>query len=411
MVYLRVVGVTFAYQSIEALRDVELEVDEGELVGVVGPNGAGKTTLLKTVAGVLKPKVGAVYIGEREVAEMSPREVAKKVGVVPQEPTTYFGFTVFDVVMMGRNPHLGRLSLESQRDYEVVRKALEATNTLHLANRRITELSGGERQRVFIARALAQEPKVLLLDEPVANLDIAYQLETMQLLRKLVDGGIAALAVSHDLNLVSRFCDKVVMLKDGRVVAAGSSGEVLTVENIRRVFGVDVAVRRHPTTNALYVIPLKPVKRFRKVGKRVHVVCGGGSGEPVLHELVERGYDVSAGVLNVLDTDYQVCQDLGIEVVSEAPFSPISEEAVKRNLEAMASADILVLVPTPFGQGNLKNLQALVETAERGKPVVILGNRWGERWDFTGGRATELLRKLKSLGARTVSSVDELESL
>ena len=411
MAYLRVVGVTFAYQSIEVLRDVELEVDEGELVGVVGPNGAGKTTLLKTVAGVLRPKVGAVYIGEREVAEMSPREIAKKVGVVPQEPTTYFGFTVFDVVMMGRNPHLGRLSLESQRDYEVVRKALEATNILHLANRRITELSGGERQRVFIARALAQEPKVLLLDEPVANLDIAYQLETMQLLRKLVDGGIAALAVSHDLNLVSRFCDKVIMLENGRVVAAGRPEEVLTVENIRRVFGVDVAVRRHPTTNTLYVIPLKPTKHLRKVGKRVHVVCGGGSGEPILHELVERGYDISAGVLNVLDTDYQVCQDLGLEVVSEAPFSPISEEAMERNLEAMASADILVLVPTPFGQGNLKNLQALVEAAERGKPVVILGDRWEEGWDYTGGEATKLLHKLKSLGARVVSSVDELESV
>ncbi|MEM1703499.1 MAG: ABC transporter ATP-binding protein, partial [Zestosphaera sp.] len=184
------------------------------------------------------------------------------IAVVPQGFNLNFDLTALDVVLMGRHPHISRFKFEGKEDLEIARKAMEMTNTWHLAERRVSELSGGERQRVMIARALAQEPKVLLLDEPTTYLDIKSQLEIMDLLRDLcIKNGLLVLAVFHDFNLAARYCDSIILLKDGKIVSIGSVDEVLTSKNIKEVFQVDVVVERHPLTGSLYVIPVSTPKR------------------------------------------------------------------------------------------------------------------------------------------------------
>jgi iron complex transport system ATP-binding protein len=388
---------------------VTFSIDARELVGLLGPNGSGKTTLLKAISRALRPKVGAVYLNEEEVYRMKGREVAKNVAVVPQVGGVGFDLTALDVVLMGRHPHLGRFELEGERDLAVAREAMKMTKVWHLAERRVSELSGGERQRVMIARALAQEPKVLLLDEPTTHLDINCQLEIMDLLREVcVKRGIAALAVLHDLNLASCYCDRLMLMKEGRIVAAGSVEEVLTSKNVREVFGVDVLVKRHPATGAPYVVPLPPRRAAPAGGPRVHMICGAGTGSRLMKALVEGGFNVTAGVLHVLDTDHEMAAALGLSTVSEAPFSPISEQSHEANLEMIRRADAVVLTSMPVGYGNLLNLKAALAAAESGIPTFVVDDVPIAKRDFTRGEARELMLELRRAGAAFVSSQDEL---
>ncbi len=261
MVTLNVNGVECRYGSTKILSDINLEVKPGDFVGILGPNGSGKTTLLRSISRVLKPHGGSILIDKDEIYRLKPIDVAKKMAVVPQDNSVGFNFSVIDVVLMGRNPHLGQFQMESPKDVEIARRAMELTNTWSLANRSIQELSGGERQRVIIARALAQEPKILLLDEPMNNLDIINQLEIMDLVKGLcAKNDLAVVAVIHDLNMAARYCNIVLMLKAGTVFAVGEVGKVLTSENIHCVFSVDAIVRNNFVTNSLYVIPLSPKK-------------------------------------------------------------------------------------------------------------------------------------------------------
>ena len=257
---LRIKQVSFSYDSIKALEDVTFEAAEGELLGIVGPNGAGKTTLLRCINRVLKPQVGVILIGGRDVACWSRREIARRMGLVPQNSTITFPFTVLEVVLMGRRPHQGPFGRESERDLEIVEEALRLTDTLRFASRPIAELSGGEQRRVVIARALAQEPSVLLLDEPTLHLDINHQLEVLSLVRRLTrERGLVTILTSHDLNLAARYCDRLLMLNQGQVYALGTPEEVLTPANIRRVYRVEAEVTRHRSTGALQVFPLASI--------------------------------------------------------------------------------------------------------------------------------------------------------
>lgn len=260
---LKIRGLDFSYDSVKALESVSLEANEGEILGVIGPNGSGKTTLLKCINLTLKPKAGVVLIGEEEVLNMERKKIAREVAIVPQSSSISFPFTVLDVVLMGRIPHLSRLGREGERDLKVVEEAMRATDTLSFANRLIDELSGGELQRVIIARALAQEPSILLLDEPTLHLDINHQLEILKLIRKLTgEEGLATIMVSHDLNLAARYSDKLLLLNAGRVYSAGSIGEVLTPENIKNTYKVKVEVRHHEATKSYNVILLSSIDAY-----------------------------------------------------------------------------------------------------------------------------------------------------
>jgi len=412
MVTLNVNGVECRYGSVKVLSDITLEVKPGCFLGILGPNGSGKSTLLKSLSRVLKPHCGSILIDKEDIYTLKPKQIAQKMAVVPQFSNVGFNFSVIDVVLMGRNPHMGDFQMETAKDVEIARKAMELTNTWNFANRPINELSGGEAQRVIIARALAQEPKILLLDEPISHLDIINQIEIMDLVKNLcVKNGLIVLAVIHDLNIASRYCDMILMLKDSKVFALGSVESVMTSANIQSVFGVDAMVRKNLATNCPYVIPLSPKKMCVIKNCNVHLICGAGTGTPLLKMFVDEGYKVSSGVLNVADTDLETCELLKVPSVFEPPFSAITDKSYEANLKMVKNANIVILTDVPFGLGNLKNLKAAIEAAKCGIPTYVIDESPIEIRDYTGGQATRLMRQLKDLGAIFVKNQMELFSL
>jgi len=253
-------GLRFHYRKEEEiLKGVDLEVQPGEIMAVIGPNGSGKTTLLLLLAWTLVPAAGEVRLFGEPMPALSPRERAKKLAMVPQDPTLAFPFTVQEIVLMGRAPFLGRWELEGRGDMKVAELAMAETGVAHLADRRFHELSGGERQRVMVAKALAQESKVLLLDEPTAFLDLKHQIGIYELVRGLArDQGLAVLAVSHDVNLSALFCDRVGVLAQGKIIASGKPADVLDPELLSRVYGVGIGVVRDPARGeAPLIFPLR----------------------------------------------------------------------------------------------------------------------------------------------------------
>ncbi|MGQ9730738.1 MAG: heme ABC transporter ATP-binding protein [Candidatus Zipacnadales bacterium] len=236
-------GLVCGYESRTVLHGLDLEVRRREFLGILGPNGSGKSTLLRALTGVLPLQAGEVILLGMRVERRSRRSIARRVGVVPQASVVPFEFNVREIVAMGRTPHIGRLHGESDRDRAAIEAALQRTATAALAERSIAELSGGEAQRVIIARALAQEPELLFLDEPTAFLDLNHQIEVFELLHRLNrDESLTVVCISHDLNLASLYCDRLVLLHEGRIVAEGSPHEVISAERIREVYGAAVVV-------------------------------------------------------------------------------------------------------------------------------------------------------------------------
>jgi iron complex transport system ATP-binding protein len=253
------VAVSFAYETggRMVVDEVSLTVARGAIVGLLGPNGSGKTTMLRLLSGTLAPMRGAVRLDGTPMAARSRRELARRIAVVPQETHSAFDFSALEIVMMGRYPHLSAFELEGAADLAIARDALAATGTLALESRQFTTLSGGEKQRVVIASALAQAAEILLLDEPTASLDLGYQLDVTSLLAELNRERAVTMVVStHDLNLAAALCTTLVLLKAGRVIAAGPTREVLTREHVRALYGVDAEVALHPRAGHLTVIPL-----------------------------------------------------------------------------------------------------------------------------------------------------------
>jgi len=247
----------------EILSGVSLSADSGELVGLVGPNGAGKTTLLRAIQGVVRLTSGSVTVEGQPVGSLAARERGRRIASVPQETGLSFSFTVEQAVAMGRNPHIGRFGTADEADRTHVQRAIEQTNLAGFVDRPVTELSGGERQRVLLARAFAQNTPLLLLDEPTANLDINHAIATLDLVRGVVDDSKAAVAAIHDLNLAARYCDRLVLLADGELRAAGSPESVLTSERLEDAFGIETVVSADETTGSPRVTALSKTDRER----------------------------------------------------------------------------------------------------------------------------------------------------
>jgi iron complex transport system ATP-binding protein len=252
---LEVSGIACAYDGADVLADVSLRLAPGDFVAVAGPNGSGKSTLIRALSRVLRPRLGGALLDGSDLYALPARQSAQAIAVLPQETTVEFEFTCEEVVLMGRAPHLGRFESESERDRTIVREAMERTSTWDLRKRAILELSGGERQRVLLARAFAQEPKILLLDEPTAHLDLSFQVQILRLVRALRDEKkTAVLASLHDLNLAAAYADRLILLSKGKIAAAGTPKEVLVESVLRPIFGPDVDVRAHPDTGAPLVL-------------------------------------------------------------------------------------------------------------------------------------------------------------
>ena len=326
--------------GVPVLEDVSLSVEAGQFLALVGPNGAGKTTLLRTCNGVLSPDAGTVRVDGRAVPSLSARELGRRVATVPQETALPFEFDVEDVVAMGRTPHRSRFRTADDDDREAVRAALERTRTADLADRPVTELSGGQRQRVVLARALAQATPALLLDEPTASLDVNHQVRTLSMARDLAEDGRAVVAAIHDLELAARFCDRVALLSEGRLLATGTPEEVLTAGRVESAFDVRAAASTNPATGTRTVTPLSNASPD---GPRVHVVGSGERTARVVGRLAENGVEVTAGVLPAGDVAAATAETLAREVVTAPPFEAVPADRRRAAAELLAAADAAVV--------------------------------------------------------------------
>jgi iron complex transport system ATP-binding protein len=396
---IRMESVDFRYPERPIFSGLSLSLEGGEVLGLIGPNSSGKTTLLKLMDGLLQPQRGRILLEERNLEQIPRAQVARKIAVVPQAMEVPFSFTVGEIVLMGRAPYLTRFGWEKQKDLDVAREAMALTDVAGLGDRTFWELSQGEKQRVLIARALAQEPRIILLDEPTSHLDINHQVEINELIRGLnLQKGLTVLHISHDLNLAAEYCHRIVLLHQGSVFSAGVPSEVITEENIRRVYETKVLVEKNPLSGAPRITLLGKGKREQPGPQRtVHIICGEGSGVDSARRLLLRGYRVSLGVLNTGDTDQKIGRTLGLPMALEGPFSSISERGMEENRKLIEKADLVLVERFHIGPGNLDNLRAALEALEKGKRVIALENNL--EYDFTGGEAKAYYRRLKEKGA------------
>jgi len=257
MIKLEVQRLSLAYGRDVVVRDLTFRVMPGEMVGLIGPNGSGKSTIIKALSRVIDPYSGKILLNGKDIAKIRREDLARLLGVVPQMPLLPSTFTAFEIVLMGRNPHLRLLQYEGARDVAITWRAMERTATHSLAERRVGELSGGEIQRIVIARVLAQEPESILLDEPTANLDISHQVEILDLIKNLcLENNLTVVVALHDLNLASQYCDRLILINSGRVHAQGTPIEVINPQNIKEVYGAEGCVYSHPV-NRLPTVLLK----------------------------------------------------------------------------------------------------------------------------------------------------------
>ena len=253
---LKISHLYYSFSQKSLLEDVNLILPAEHTLGLVGPNGSGKTTLIKLISGVLKVQTGTISIDSTSLNNLTARQTATKVATVPQDPQVPPYLKAIDVVLMGRNCHLKTTKWETQRDLDIAEHAMQMTETIHLTSKQVYELSGGDLQRVMIARAIAQETPLMLLDEPTANLDLKYQHHILELIKTLQSElGLATILAIHDMNLASQYCDTIALLKNGNVNLVGTPKEVLTNENISGIYGVDTHVIVHPDTNLPMIVP------------------------------------------------------------------------------------------------------------------------------------------------------------
>lgn len=263
---IKIDGLSWSFGERRVLEEINLTIQRGKFYSIIGPNGSGKTTLLRNITRALEPKGKTILIDDRDITRIRGRELAKKMACVYQNVNVDFDFNVMDIVLMGRTPYLGRFEIEGSKDIEIVLKAMEMTNTLHLKDKKINEISGGERQRVMAARAIAQDTEILLLDEPTSNLDVHHQIELLNTVRQLnEEKNVTVVAVLHDLNLAAQYSDYIILMKEGRVIACDEPEVVLTKENIEGLYNIEFCIIKNPVNNRPYIIPV--ANQFRGKGE------------------------------------------------------------------------------------------------------------------------------------------------
>ncbi len=380
--------------GIRILEDISFTLGPGELVGIIGANGSGKTTLLRCVAGLLRNFSGIVRINGLSVGDVRRQTLARLVSYMPQRADVH-PFTAIETVLMGRYPHLGKFEFESEYDREIALKAMRQTETAHISDRRLDSLSGGERQRLLMARVLVQDTPIMLLDEPTANLDLAHRLAAMDLVKSEVTRrrGIAVAAI-HDLFLASRYCDRLMLLIDGKLFASGTPTQVLTPHNVKQAFGVEVAVEPDSYTGSPSVVLLERVShrsRDLSAAHKVHVICGAGTGRNLIHRLVAAGYNVTIGALGSGDIDREAAERLKLSYVPVSLFDPIDNKSHARHLDLVRSADSVIMTPIPIGQANVRNMAA----AEAAKSLIMIRDTCITDRDHTSdGSATATYNRL-----------------
>jgi cobalamin transport system ATP-binding protein len=402
---IQVERLSFAYGKTQVLHDINLTVKRGEILSIVGPNGCGKSTLLKLMRGQLPPGQGRIIWQGRDITTLNRRALARMAAVVPQSTPVHFPFPVRELVMMGRYARQAGWWGASATDHQAVERALAVTDTLHLAERPVTQLSGGEHQRVLLARALAQETPLLLLDEATSHLDLDHRLEMADLLVRLNrEQGTTVVQISHDLDLAAEISQRVLLMnRCGEVMALGQPHEVFTSDHIRQVFRVEVQIETNPYSGAPRLYSTRSISNWQ-APPRIHVICGGGSGGELLRRLHVAGCQLSVGPLNRGDTDLELALALNLEATQEQPFCSISVEALDESSILCRAADVLIIAPTFWGPGNLTCLDLARDALDRQQPVLLIDPHPDR--DFSGGPAWSTLQTIIARGGVTVTDVE-----
>lgn len=403
---IKVENLHFSYGNASVLRDLDLEINAGEIISILGPNGCGKSTLLRLLRGALAPATGRVLWQGRDASSIDRKSMARLAAVVPQTTQAPFPYPVRELVAMGRFAHQSGFKGTTIDDRKAVERALAVTDTLHLEQRMATGLSGGELQRVLLARALAQETPVLLLDEATSHLDLDHRLEFAELLTRLnQEKGLTVVQVSHDLDQAAEISHRILLLDDdGSPTAIGTPNEVYTPANLRQVFRVEVKVEKNPYTGAPQTYPVGRNKVRQQKLPRIHLLCGGGSGGELLRRLHLAGSGATVGPLNRGDSDQILADALNFTTILEEPFSPISKEALQLARDCCRQAEVLIVSPTAWGPGNMGCLELAQEALGRETPVVLIDPSV-ER-DFTDGKASEMIQQMTAAGGQVVPDVE-----
>ena len=400
------------YGTQDIIKSVSCTFAPGSFTGIIGPNGSGKTTLVRAFSRVIAAS-GILELNGKEIREYTPAELGMALGFVPQDEGRPFSYTVMQVVLMARYARTSRFAALAPDDFARCHRALEETGVAHLADRSIRTMSGGEWQRVLIARALAQDTKVLLLDEPTSHLDLTHQSDILSLMRNLAGSGSTIIGVFHDLNLAALYCDRLIMIRNGQVVADDTPTQVLMPEKIREVYGADVVTSIHPATGRIFLMPLATTNGRIILDKtqNILVISGGGSGTDLLHFLSRKGYTLTAGILATTDTDYLTAKALDIPCIAVLPFSQIPAHSLEKLRVLLSRADRIILSAHPVGTENLLVLLALRE-ADPARIIIHLteGGDFSS-YDFARGAAVAAFSDLCAAGAQCTGSFNGILGL
>jgi len=385
---------------------VSLAAQPGELIGIIGPNGAGKTTLLRLLAGLLQPTAGRVLLRGRPVLGMDHRERARWISFMSQDTSQVYPFTVMEILLMGRYPHLGRFQNETSEDRERARRMLSYVGLPALGERTFSELSGGERQLVLFARTLVQETDVLLLDEPSSSLDIQHEDRIFSMAQELAREGRAVMASVHNLTVAAQYCSRLVLLEKGRVARDGRPAEVLQSALLDRVYATRTVVSPSLATGSPTVVVVP--RGSGAGGLRVHLVGGAGSAVNLTRELYRLGCSLSGGIAHERDSDERLWKSLGIPCRSMGAFSRITDEEVSAAASLVEEAELTVLCCFPIGAGNVGNLKLALRA--RRLAVLTPGPEDVPR-SFFSEEARALFERVREKGALLSSDavVQELE--
>jgi iron complex transport system ATP-binding protein len=395
-------GLTVGYPERTILEGVDLEFQAGQFIVLLGPNGAGKTTLLRTLARLLAPLGGTVLLGEEMLQHIRQHELARLLSVVLTGQTVPGLMDAFQFASLGRYPHTGLMGSLKPRDVSVVEESLALVHASDLAHRRMQTLSDGERQKVFIARALAQGPRIILLDEPTLHLDLKHRMEVMTIMQRLCrEKGITVVASMHDVDIAAKVADRVALIREGSIMAWGGPEEVLREETVRELYGFQGAAF-NPWLGSIELSGCKGARG------PVFVAGGVGKGAMLYRMLVRRGFTVSTGVLHTNDLDAYVAESLGLARAVEKPMKTVTDEAYFRGLELLEKAACVIDSGFPVEDLNRRNLDLIRAGLGMEKPVFSL-RRSGE--DVQAGRASSLLHTAVVRCSSETEILEKLEAL
>ncbi|MDP2919288.1 MAG: ABC transporter ATP-binding protein [Dehalococcoidia bacterium] len=390
MTILRTDKLAVGYGKKIVVSDINVALLEGQFVCLLGPNGSGKSTILKTLVRMLAPLGGGVFLNDRDTSRLSSQDMARTTAVVLTEPVTPGLLTAYDVVMLGRHPHTGFMGKPTGKDTRKVLEALALVRADELAHRYFNELSDGEKQKVLLARALAQEPQLIVLDEPTSHLDARHRIEVMLILRRLTqEKGVTVVASLHDIDLAMKACDVALLVKDEHILACGTPEDVLKEDLVAQLYGMD-----HATfSGQLGGVEL----RANQDGKRVFVVAGAGSGASVYRALTKHGFGIITGILPENDIDYHVAAAVGATIIKSAAFEELSRELFSEGLKQIDAVEQVIDAGFPVGKWNRQNSELVWHALGTGKAV------------FTFREKVEAEKLYGSLAARLVYCRDFFE--